>query len=85
MFQRPWVGEPTELLVRSLAVVARVEGFRSIEVTTMVEYRRGVAKKRKNELWHWRPECESYPLETFAIRKDKPTEDQLCSRCAACA
>ena len=26
----------------------------------MVEYRRGVPKKRKNDLWHWHPDCETY-------------------------
>ena len=51
----------------------------------MVEYRRGVASKRKNDLWHWHQECESYPTGTFAIRKDRPLDDDLCSRCAAAA
>ena len=51
----------------------------------MVEYRRSVARKRKNDLWHWHPDCESYPAETFAIRKDRPRDDDLCSRCAASA
>jgi hypothetical protein len=51
----------------------------------MVEYRRGVARKRKSALWHWNPDCESYPTKTFAIRMDKPLDADLCSRCAACA
>lgn len=51
----------------------------------MVEFRRGVASKRKNDLWHSHPDCESFPTTAFAIRKDKPSDDRLCSRCAACA
>jgi len=51
----------------------------------MVEFRRGVASKRKNDLWHWHPDCESYPARTFAIRKDKVADDVLCSRCHALA
>jgi len=49
----------------------------------MVEYRRGVAGMRKNDLWHWAEECLSYPTRAFAISRDKPLEDDLCSRCAA--
>ena len=51
----------------------------------MVEFRRGIASKRKNDLWHWQPDCESYPIKTFAIRKDKPSDDDLCARCHAFA
>lgn len=47
----------------------------------MVDYRRGVASKRKNDLWHWHPDCDSYPMSTFVIRKDKPSDDDLCARC----
>ena len=47
----------------------------------MVEYRRGVAKKRKNDLWHSHPDCESYPTKTFAVRQTKPLDEDLCSRC----
>jgi hypothetical protein len=49
----------------------------------MVEYRRGVTKKRKNDLWHWHPDCQSYPAKAFAIRKDRPLDVDLCSQCAA--
>jgi hypothetical protein len=49
----------------------------------MVEYRRGIAKKRKNDFWHWHPDCELYPFETFAIRQDKPWDGDLCSECDA--
>ena len=51
----------------------------------MVEYRRGVASSRKNDLWHWHPDCESYPYNAFAIRKDKPSDDDLCALCASYA
>ena len=49
----------------------------------MTECRRGMASERKNDLWHWHPDCESYPVQTFAVRKDRPLDDDLCSRCAA--
>lgn len=52
---------------------------------SMVEYRRGIVKQRKNDLWHWHSDCQFYPTKTFAIRKDKPSDDELCARCAACA
>jgi hypothetical protein len=48
----------------------------------MVEYRRGVASQRKNAFWHWHPDCQSYPQKAFTIRKDKPSDDELCSKCA---
>ena len=51
----------------------------------MVEYRRGVNNKRKNDLWHFHPECESYPTKTFAIRQTKPFDDDLCAQCHSLA
>jgi len=45
----------------------------------VVEYRLGVKSKRKNDLWHFHPDCESYPTKTFAIRQQKPLDDYLCS------
>jgi len=48
----------------------------------MVEYRRGVMGIRKNDLWHWRPDCASYPTRDFAILRDAPADDDLCARCA---
>lgn len=48
-----------------------------------IEYRRGVPSSRKNDLWHWRLECRSFPTRSFQIRKDKPTDDDLCARCAS--
>ncbi len=49
----------------------------------MIEYRRGVPSKRKSNHWHWRPECEFYPQDAFAIRRDKPFDDEICSQCKA--
>lgn len=49
----------------------------------MSEFRRGIERARKNDLWHWHIECLSYPTRTFAIRKDIPSDDDLCGRCAA--
>ena len=45
------------------------------------EYRRGTASSRKNDLWHWNPDCLSYPSGAYLIRKDKPSDDDLCARC----
>ena len=47
----------------------------------LVEYRRAPAGDRKNELWHWHPDCLSYPTRGFAIRWEKPLDENLCSRC----
>jgi len=33
------------------------------------------------KLWHFNPKCEGYPTGTFAIRKDRPSDDELCSQC----
>lgn len=51
----------------------------------VVEYRRGVANKRKNDLWHFHPECESFPTQAFAIVQAKPSDDDLCARCHSLA
>lgn len=51
----------------------------------MIEFRRGVRRTRKNDLWHWHPDCESYPTKTFAIRTIKPIDDDLCARCHSLA
>ena len=48
----------------------------------MVEYRRGVARERKNSLWHWHWDCMSYPTNAYSVRRDRPSEDELCSQCA---
>lgn len=49
----------------------------------MVEYRRGVVSERKNELWHWHPNCPSYPEKSYSIKNEKPFEEHLCSKCAS--
>ena len=48
----------------------------------VMEYRRGVTKRVKGKLWHFNDQCVGYPTQTFAIRKDKPSDDELCARCA---
>lgn len=47
----------------------------------LIEYRRGVGRKARNSLWHFHEDCQSFPTQTFAIRKDKPSDDDLCARC----
>lgn len=49
----------------------------------MIEYRRGVIKRAMGKLWHFNDQCVGYPTQTFAIRKDKPSDDELCARCEA--
>lgn len=51
----------------------------------MVEYRRGIPTERKNESWHWHPDCLAYPVKSFAIRDTKPLAEDLCAKCAALA
>ena len=46
------------------------------------EYRRAVLSQWKNELWHWRPECPSFPTRSFIISAEKPLDVSLCSTCA---
>jgi hypothetical protein len=46
------------------------------------EYRRAVPSARKSDLWHWHVECPFYPGGTFAVRQDKPDDDDLCARCS---
>ena len=48
----------------------------------MVEYRRDIESRRKNDRWHWHPDCKSYPTRSFAIRKDVPSDEDLCADCA---
>ena len=52
-------------------------------MTRLLEYRRGVPCIRKDDFWHWQPECPTYPKDTFAIRKDRPLADELCRKCLA--
>ena len=48
----------------------------------MVEYRRGIARRREDPRWHWHPDCDQYPIATFAIRHDKPMDGELCIACS---
>ena len=49
----------------------------------MFDYRRGIARERKTELWHSHPDCESYPTKSFAIQQEKPLDENICARCAS--
>jgi len=50
------------------------------------DYRRGVENNngeyRLQNLWHFDEKCEGYPSRNFTIRKDRPSDDDLCNRCA---
>lgn len=48
----------------------------------MVDYRRGLESQRKSPFWHWHTDCQFYPWKAFALRTDKPSNDELCERCA---
>jgi len=48
----------------------------------MTECRRGMASERKNDLWHWRFECPSFPRNAYEVRSIRPSDDYLCSRCS---
>jgi hypothetical protein len=49
------------------------------------EYRRGLdvssGKPQWQSLWHFDDGCETYPARNFMIKKDRPPDDELCSRC----
>jgi hypothetical protein len=48
-------------------------------------YRRGMEYKggqmQRQRLWHFNNKCEGYPTRNFIARKDRPRDDELCSRC----
>jgi hypothetical protein len=49
-------------------------------------YRRGVEDKgggqmQWQKLWHFNDKCDGYPTRNFATRKDRPSDDDLCSKC----
>ena len=49
------------------------------------EYRRGLdmskGQPQWQRLWHFNEACSGYPTRNFTSRKDKPSDDDLCSRC----
>jgi hypothetical protein len=49
------------------------------------DYRRGLedksGQKQWQTLWHFNEKCLGYPTQTFVIRKDRPSDDVLCSQC----
>jgi hypothetical protein len=54
--------------------------------TPVRDYRRGVETKNGQyglqNLWHFDEKCEGYPTRNYIIRKDRPSDDDLCSKCA---
>jgi len=48
-------------------------------------YRRGIEEKAGQKLWqkhwHFNEKCLSYPTRNFAVRKDRPSDSDLCSQC----
>ena len=55
----------------------------------MPEYRLGIEDKDGQnvwqKLWHFNEKCEHYPKRNFAVRKDRPSDDDLCSECERAA
>jgi hypothetical protein len=47
------------------------------------EYRRGVELNTWQRLWHFNEHCQSFPTRAFAIRRDRPSDDELCARCCS--
>jgi hypothetical protein len=47
------------------------------------EYRRGVELGVWQRLWHFNEMCPSFPTRSFAIRKETPSDDELCARCCS--
>lgn len=47
------------------------------------EYRRGVELNVFQKLWHCNQACKSFPTRNFAVRRDKPSDDELCARCCS--
>ena len=49
------------------------------------DYRRGIedknGQKQWQKLWHFNENCENYPTRNFIVQKDRPSDDELCSRC----
>jgi hypothetical protein len=48
-------------------------------------YRRGMEYKdgqmQRQRLWHFNYKCDGYPTRNFIAQKDRPSDDELCSRC----
>jgi hypothetical protein len=51
----------------------------------MSDYRRGIeldgGNSKWQRLWHFNQRCDSYPARNFVIRRDRPSDDELCARC----
>ena len=49
-------------------------------------YRRGIEDKgggqmQWQKLWHFDEKCDGYPSRNFATQRNRPADDDLCSRC----
>jgi hypothetical protein len=51
----------------------------------MPDYRKGIEEKSGQNVWgrhwHFNEKCPGYPTRSFAVRKDRPSDDDLCSIC----
>jgi hypothetical protein len=51
----------------------------------VTDYRRGIELKETQmvwqKLWHFHEGCEQYPTRGFAVRQDRPSDDDLCAQC----
>ena len=56
--------------------------FRREPRSPVRDYRRGFEEKGGlQKLWHFNEKCTHYPTRNFVIRKDRPSDDDLCSQC----
>lgn len=51
----------------------------------MPEFRRGLEQKKYRyvwqNLWHFDEGCPSFPRRAFEVRRDRPSDDELCAKC----
>jgi hypothetical protein len=47
----------------------------------MAEFRRRMFGSA-NEVWHWRPECSSWPTDWYEVLDSLPDEYPVCPECA---
>jgi hypothetical protein len=47
----------------------------------MLDYRKGMKDGSWQKLWHFCPDCPSYPSRLFKLETSQPSDDELCSRC----
>jgi len=47
------------------------------------DYRRGINGGKSQRLWHFNGACPDYPTQTFIIEHIRPSDEDLCTRCAS--